>query len=58
MLFEQDRRRRASARRRRHSAGTPSARQLTVRALSSMTNEVCCEEFSLPVNFRVMFWPM
>jgi len=29
----------------------------TFNAVSSTTNDVCLELFSVPVNFRVTFWP-
>ena len=38
----------------RSSAGVIGQAQLTLNAVSSMTNEVCSELFSVPVNFSVI----
>jgi hypothetical protein len=35
------------------AGGVAGRDQDTVRAVSSMTNEVCSEESSVPVNFKV-----
>src|SRR5580700_10368052 len=40
-----------------HADGTGGTDQPVVTAVSSTTNEVCSEESSVPVNFRVTVWP-